>query len=647
LKNPLNQLDFNQMHIIEVIPLVSLPPQVPQLLSYYFDSEIARGAIVEVAVNKRKISAAVISSTPLENNKLNLKKSAFQLKKISSIISLEPIIGDIQFKLASWLSKNYFSSPGTTLNTILPNFFGNSKYPFSYPEIKKQLPEQSVPVLVCVKAGDFLGRIKPEIDKAVKSGGQALILLPELSVANYAYDLLARYYESALIHGKLGIKKHYSAWKKIFTGEAEVVIGTRQAVFSPFADLKLIIVEDPGNPSYKSDMSPKYNTRDLAVTLARLHSAQIIFVSQIPDVDHYFKSKNQSLIYIEKKKGARPKTIITDMTQERRSGNYSLFGRDLKKDIVEYSGKAKKTLLFSSRKGYASYYLCENCGFNFKCSQCLIPLRVYKSPEPLMVCHRCSRSLKIPAACPNCNSYKLKTAGYAGSEKLGEEINRIFDGLKKPEVFIFDSGTVKNIKSENEMINKIIDSESCICIATQSMFSYRHSMKFDLVAVSNFDGLANSPDFRADEEVLYQFEKLHDFDSEKIYVQTFNAENPILNSAVTGDYSEYYEKELGIRNIFSYPPFGRLVKLSYSSADKNKSFYEARILSEKLKIAIVQKKLESAVKILGPAPAFIEKQNGKYINNLILKIAPGTDPVEIVRYVTSGWNIDIDPRSIL
>ncbi len=635
------------MYIIEVIPLTNLPPQVPQLLSYFFNKSLPRGSIVEISLNNRKVPAIVISASPLEDKKITLKTSAFQLKKISSVLSEDPLLTEVQFKIALWLSKNYFAPLGMCFKTVLPPFFGHKKYTFSYPKVELKSDKIQKPIMLISGAKETLDNIKDEVKKFINQKKQVLVIVPEVSVAQYFYDFFAGYYETSFLNSKISSSKTFEEWQKISSGETEVIIGTRQALCAPFSNLGLIIMEDPANEAYKSDMTPKYNTRDLVSKVAEIYSVKLLFISSILDIRSFLAVKDEKYDLVNKKQTDKLGIVLENMHNEIKSGNFSLFSRELKNDIEKFVRDNKKILLFSSRKGYSSSLVCENCGFYFKCPQCSVSFRIYAS-SGLLICHRCSSVQKIPDHCPNCQSYKLKSAGLAGSEKISEELEHLFrhTGTKK-DVFIFDSSSIKNLKQESELIKRMTDSESFVCIATQAVFGRRFELSFNLVGIPNIDGLTTFPDFKAEEDLFLQFEKLLDFKSEKIIIQTFDPDNRIVEFLMNRKYREFYDKELAVRELFMYPPFARLVKLSYLSPDKNKAEYEARILNEKLKMVTAQKKLEERIKILGPSPAFIEKQRGVYVYNLILKLSLDLKPGEIIKFVPSNWSIDVDPKSIL
>lgn len=635
------------MFILEVVPIAALPPQVPQLLSYFFSKALLKGAVVEIAVGNRKIPAAIVSCELLENQKISLKKSSFQLKKVSNIISETPLVSDIQFKIALWLSKNYFAPLGLCLKTVLPSFFLKNKLdiqPYSF----QDKDQKTNNLLILSSAKEIINNIKPKINEILKKKKQVLVIVPEISMAKYLYDYFASHYEIVIIHGKVTQKQYQQSWTKINSGDAEIIIGTRQAIFAPFLNLGLIIMEDPANEAYKSDMSPKYNTKNLVEKISKIYSANILFVCQKPDVNGYLMIQDNVLKLEDKTSHSRPEVKVENMLPEITSGNSSIFSRELKNNIEKGLQKKKKILIFSTRKGYSTSLICENCRYFFKCPQCSIPLRLHISPEQLLLCHTCSSVQKIPDYCPNCNSYKLKAAGFAGSEKIKDELEPI---LKKvgvdPGVIVFDSTTVKNIKQESELVNKMQDLESYVCIATQAIFSHRFNLKFDLVAVPNLDSLITIPDFRAEESLFLQMEKLIDFEPQKIIIQTLHTKNQILDTILSGNYAKLYDDELKVRKLFWYPPFARLIKLSFSSPDKNRAGYESRILSEKLKMAILQMKFEGSIKLMDPSPAFIEKQKGLYIYNIILKLMPDFKISNILKYVPSNWMIDVDPKSIL
>lgn len=636
------------MYIVEVIPIAALPPNVPQILSYFFNGELATGSAVEISIGNRKTPAIVLSSEPIEGQKIMLKSSNFQLKKISKVISHEPLVNNFQLKIALWLSKTYYAPLGICLKTVLPSYFLKKKSLSQGIHTVKTNTAAKKPKIILSRAKDTLKNIEDDLDKTKMAGKQSLILVPEISTAIRLSKEISSRYKTVCFYGKLSLQRIYELHNQIISGEAEIIIGTRISLFSPFKDLGLIAVEDPLHEAYKSDMTPKYNAQRLALKISEIYSSKICFVSRTLDLENYLNIKNGNYDLLEKIEKTKTNIKIVNAVQEIKSGNYSILSRELGKKIAEYIGLNKKILIFSSRKGYSTSLLCENCGLVFNCQNCSTPMHFHKLNEPFLVCHRCSTVQKMPEYCPNCLSYKIKHSGMAGSQKIQEEIIKIFpDEKTRPKILIFDATTAKDDKTQDELTETISNLDVSIVIATQLIFSQRYGQNFDLIGVPTIDGLTTIPDFRTEENLFGQFSKLLDFEPEEIIVQTYNPENKSLDFITTGDYQKFYEGELPLRKIFSYPPYGRLIKLSFRHKDRSKAAYQARILSEKLKMAIAQKRMESSVNLLGPSPAFVEKERGLYVYNMALKLSLSEKPENILKYVTAGWSIDVDPKSIL
>lgn len=223
-----------------------------------------------------------------------------------------------------------------------------------------------------------------------------------------------------------------------------------------------------------------------------------------------------------------------------------------------------------------------------------------------------------------------------------------FGQLREVPVLVLDADVVKNETEEEEVMEGISKSGGSILIATQMIFSHRYSRQFDMIGIVNFDTLNPSPDFRAEEGFIYQMEKIFDFNPQKIVIQTYNRQDKILKYILSGNYSVFYDEELDARRAFYYPPFSRLVKLSFKHKIREKASYAARINIEKLKMAISRMGLEEKISIIGSSPAFLEKDRGFYVYNIVIKTDPSLNNLgEVLRYCQAGWTVDIDPRTIL
>ena len=650
------------MFIVEVIPLTVLPPNVPQILSYFFNKKLERGAVVQGVIGSRIVKAIVIGSTPLAEHKIGLRKAEFQLKKLSEVLLETPQVSSRQIKIALWLSRTYYAPLGICLKAVLPSFFLKKKYPLT-PELspKEQEKIRKKPGFMLTDAKSSLKNIFPLIRSTINNGGQAAIITPDNQNLEYFYQDLSKNFRILKISSEMSNKTLYESWQSIQNGETQIVVGTRQALLCPFKKLGLVIVNDPLHESYKSDMTPKYNTSDLAAYIAGINNCRLIYLSPIIGVENHFRVKNNvyELIY---KTPSPPEIKTINMVNEIKSGNFSIFSREFKSQmlsLINPPAQNKRILVFSPRRGYSGIIVCQNCGFTAKCPNCDVAYRIHKAEDLILMCHHCGSTRRLPDHCSNCNSYKLKPTGPAGSQKIYEEVRKILyqNQITDVPVLILDADVTVNRTEEEEVISEIIPSQTSILIATQMIFSYRYDIDFDFIAVMNADSMIQAPDFRTEERLLYQIEKLFDFNPKNFLIQTYNPENQAILTASQRNYKDFYEQELAVRQAFSYPPFSRLIKLTFKHYNRDKASKEARVLAGKLKMAAIQLGLSDKIKITDSAPGFMEKERGLYSYNIIIKSlaslsaypAKSQDQTlrEILKFVPPRWLIDVDPKSLL
>jgi len=672
---PNEQIIQSIMYIIEVIPLTLLPSNVPQILSYFHGDKLSNGAVVEILINRRKVKAVVISSNSLEKEKLALKKVDFQIKKIARVLYEKPQINDYQLRIAVWLAKYYYAPLGYTLKTLLPPFAFKKKFPLptlnvGNPQVvhKNPLPTLNVghSQLLIYKTKELVKHLEPLIKKTVNDSNQVLIVVPEKASIKYFSDNLPKKFDVSVVSSDLPNEKLYDAWRKTETGEAKVVIGTRQALNMPFKDLGLLIVDDPLHEFYKSDMVPRYNAVRLAEKVAEMNNAQLVLTSVIPGVENYYRYQLPTTNYQLLEPRPKIDAEIVDMAQEIKNANWSPISKKLNEELLAHLRENKKVLIFSPRRGYAGILICKNCGSAVKCPQCEVAMRTHRSIEMILACHHCGISKPLPKNCSVCGNDNLKTVGPAGTQKIYEEIKGLIlrsdlndpntgSGLvKQVPVLVLDTDIVKNETEEEEVINEVSKPGPSVLIATQKVFSHRFYLNFDLIAIVNADALTNMPDFKSEENLFYQIEKLVNSlpaqagSPKKMIIQTYNSENKLIEKAIAGDYEEFYEKELKLREALNYPPFFKLVKLTFRHKNQNRASYAARTTTEKLKMAIARAQLGEEIKMIEATPAYIEKERGLYFYNIFLKVKEGYQDINnLLKYAGPGWLIDVEPRSLL
>lgn len=627
------------MFVIEVIPLTPLPPNVPQILSYFFDQQVAKGALVEASLGSRLVPAIVVSCSSLEAQKITLKKTGFQLKKLSKIINPDPLVSEVQLKIIAWLSRFYHASLSAAMKMVLPSFFNKKGYLTPAPILSNRQP--SSPLLIASQAKEIPALIKKKIQGIQ---GQILIVTPEKVLAQYYHEHIG---DSTILTSDTGVKDYKSLWKSVASGEARIVCATRVGLFLPFKNLELIIVDDPDHEAYKSDMAPRYSTPDVAQKIAELYHADCLMVTSQPSVTHKFQIQEKTLSFED----LRPQKAITpeimNMVLEIRTGNFSLFAKSFQEALFHAIAQKQKILLFSSRRAYAGVMMCQQCDLVFQCKNCHIPLRVHKTSETMLICYHCSAYHVPPAFCPHCNSAKLKTTGIPGSQKIKEELDTLLAQHNLPVTsFILDSDLILSDADETALLKRYNETPESILISTQMVFSHRHAIHFDMIGIPTADGLITAPDFRNEERFIYHYEKLLDFNPQQVIVQTYHPEATVFQAIAQRDYKEFTNQELAARKILGYPPFSRVVKLSFRHRDQKKALSNARLLAEKLSMAVQQFDLHDQVGIAGPSPATIAKENSIFTYTIWLKIAPTIERLDtILKYVPNGWIIDVDPSS--
>ena len=641
------------MYIIEVIPLIRLPANAPQILSYYFERDLNIGSVLEIPINRRKVSSVVISSSPLNDNKILLKKSDYQIKKAGKLLFDYPQVTEYQLKIASWISKNYYSPLGLTLRTVLPPFFGKKKYAYKSSFFPSNTRETDVHTnhakLITYPAKILVGKLSATLDKYLEQKRQILILVPDATVADYfCRKLQINNANIVQITGKLSNNDYYKTWMNVAVGAAEIIVGTRISLFLPFMNLGAIIIEDSSNEMYKSDMSPKYHATELAHEIACLNNADVIYADAMINTIQYERflagklSTDKDVASIN----AVPKLI--DMKLEHIKDNFSPISAELKTEIIKTINNNGKVLIYAPRRGYASLYICSNCGHAVKCPNCEIAMRVHKSTEYILNCHHCSLVTEVPKFCTNCSSGNMRPAGTIGSQRIYDDLMRYveFGQMKKVPILVLDSDVVKNDVEAADVINEIFKSGPSILIATAMVLCHRYDLSFDLVGITSIDALSNFTDFRTEEKLIITLNKLLDFSPSKYFLQTSKIDNRINSVITSGDVAKFYDQELKDRKLLFYPPYSKIVKMTFKSPDKKKALIALRLLSEKLRMAISQHKLESEIVFRGNASEYIFKDNNQYIALLIMKCAQDSINIKsVLRYVPNNWNIDINPNN--
>ncbi|MBI3671233.1 primosomal protein N', partial [Candidatus Azambacteria bacterium] len=411
-------------------------------------------------------------------------------------------------------------------------------------------------------------------------------------------------------------------------------------VFSNFSDLGLIILDEEEDASYKSrDTMPYYQTKDVALKLAELFSANVIFGSVVPSVESYKNFEVARLNDIETKK-----PILVDMRNEVHGGNYSILSYQLQEKLENVINGGKKAVLFISRKGSETFVFCRDCGYVEKCPNCDASLIHHEGVKSFLACHYCGFKKDLILKCPKCQSHRIKYFG-AGTQKSKEEILKLWPEAK---IGILDSDFAPTQKEQKEVFDGFKNGNINILVGTQLLFKKYDLLKVELAAVLSMDNLLYLPDFRSGERIFQVASRISFFcgKNSDFIIQTYTPENPIFEIIKNMDYEKFYKNEIQSRETFGYPPFSSLIKLIYKNKDRKIAELEADRLTSK-----IEKLNLKNIRILGPAPAYIPKVKNNYIWQVIVKIKNTDDPKKekdlLLKNIPEGWIIDVNPESLL
>lgn len=501
------------------------------------------------------------------------------------------------------------------------------------------------------------------IDNMIKCGKDSIVLVPEISLTPQTIDrFVGRFGDRvAILHSRLSIGERYDEWRKIKEGEVDIVIGARSAIFAPFNNLGLIIIDEEHENSYKSNMSPKYDTIEVAKKRCDLEDASLILGSATPSIDTYYKAKNNeikllSMNYRVNNKNM-PKVKIIDMKKELNDGNKSMLSRELYFAIDENLKNKRQTMIFLNRRGFSSFVSCRSCGHVIKCKNCDISLTYHKTKN-LLQCHYCGLSNKIPTICPECESKYIKHFGI-GTQKVEDYLKNEF-----PSAVIerMDVDTTSKKGSHERILDRVKNRKVDILIGTQMITKGLDFPNVTLVGILAADMSLNLPDYNASERTFQLITQVSGRAGRgniegNVILQTYDPLHYSLQYSKDHDYINFYNNEIILRKEFRYPPFFNIINIIISGEDEllykevEKVYYK---LTKELKL--IEFSLED---LLGPHPAPISKIKGKYRWQILIKCS--NDYLNNIKNIVYNicirdidnsksmlkFSVDINPNSIM
>lgn len=501
------------------------------------------------------------------------------------------------------------------------------------------------------------------IEECVAKGKTAIMLVPEISLTPQTIErFIGRFgaEQIAVLHSKLSMGERYDEWARIKKGEVKIVIGARSAVFAPLENIGAIVLDEEHETTYKSDMTPKYDTIEVAVKRAKKNRAVVLLGSATPSLVSAYKAEQgeyRKIVLTERfNKTPLPSVEIIDMREELKNGNKSIFSVSLYQEIKRNLEEKRQVILFLNRRGYSTFVSCRSCGFVMKCRECGISLTYHKSRNEA-ICHFCGSRERIPAVCPVCKGKYIKHFG-TGTEKVEEVTREIF-----PEYTVdrLDLDTITKKGSIDKILNSFRKGKTNILIGTQLVAKGLDFSNVGLVGIVSADISLNVPDFRSAERTFQLITQAAGRAGRgdltgKVLIQSYNPDHYSIVAASEHDYDAFYRAETCIRKQIGYPPFSDLIQIVLSSEKEQ----EALEICRKVAADFIQNAGKSEERyVIGPQPAPMNKVKGLYRYQLLIKCFPGNrkEYSRILNEIKVGINtdrsagytisIDINPYSFL
>ncbi len=512
------------------------------------------------------------------------------------------------------------------------------------------------------------------IASCLKQGKGAIMLVPEISLTPQTINrFLARFGENiAVLHSKLSVGERFDEWQKVKQGKAKIVVGARSAIFAPIDNLGIIIIDEEHDASYKSEMTPRYNAKDLAGYIAKQKNIPLVLGSATPDISTFYYARQKRLddvaiasdvdskkyisLYSLTKRANNavlPDSTIVDMRQELAQGNKSMLSIQLQDAIEQNLKQKEQTILFLNRRGFSTFIMCRDCGYVAKCKNCNISLTYHKFDNKLK-CHYCGYEEPISKKCPNCDSSRIKYFG-TGTQKIEEELHKLYPDITTIRMDL-DTVTAKN--SHEQILSKFKNEKIDVLIGTQMIAKGHDFPNVTLVGVVSADGGLNLGDYNSVERTFQTLVQVSGRSGRgslpgKVIIQTYNPEHYAITLAQKQDYKSFFDLEINFRKMLKYPPFCDIILIRFNG----KNLKEIQNVSSKMYF-ILEKLFKDSKNILfKPVPAPVDRIKGNFRWRIIVKGKVTQKLIECInvagaeanigKYADTSIQVDINPSSLM
>jgi primosomal protein N' (replication factor Y) len=597
----------------------------PKLVKYVrlhsnYATDASLETLLESLSRAKKQREAVLSFFQLSANKKPIKAKDLEIQANVSSTILKSLVYKNIFEFYH-IQIDRISFKGTTNNLKQLNEFQE----LALKEIKETFTTKDVTLLHGITSSGKTEVYAKLIQEVLDAGKQVLFLLPEIALTTQIITRLQMYFgnQISVFHSKYSMNERVEVWKNVLENKSKagIILGARSALFLPFSNLGLIVVDEEHETSYKQfDPSPRYNARDAAIVLAKLHDAKILLGSATPSLESYFNAaqKKYGLVALNRRHGnvQLPKIELIDIKEKQRKKEMKGHFSDRMLLLIQEALDAKEqVILFQNRRGYSPVVECKTCGISPECPNCDVTLTFHKYKHELR-CHYCNYQRAMPNSCGACGSNTLETKGF-GTEQIEMELKVLFPDFK---IGRMDLDTTRGKYGYQKIIGAFESKEIDVLVGTQMLSKGLDFENVSLVGILNADTMLNFPDFRAHERAYQMMVQVsgragRSKKQGNVAIQTYNPNHQILQQVSTTSYAEMYKEQLQDRWQYKYPPYYRLIKITLTHRDYNKVDKGINWLAKAF-----QKSFGEYV--LGPTAPAVSRIRNRYIKNLVIKVPP-------------------------
>ncbi|MBD5134875.1 MAG: primosomal protein N' [Lachnospiraceae bacterium] len=596
---------------------------------YHHDKRMsARVRLLEELVSKEEISMELLTK------KMGISKNVIKSLKESGII-------DIRYDT---IYRTPFGNPGTeSERNILSD---EQRETVSSIVTEMDSPSGIRTHLIFGVTGSGKTEVYMEcIEHVLSKGRQVIVLIPEIALT---YQNVTRFYKRfgdkvSIINSRMSQGERYDQFRMAKEGKVQIMIGPRSALFTPFSDLGLIIIDEEHEPAYKSETVPKYHARETAIMRAGLTDATVILGSATPSTEAFYKAENGEYMLHRMdnrvKNKPMPKVNVVDLRQELKEGNKSIFSRKLMELIKDRISKSQQVILFVNRRGYAGFVSCRSCGKPLRCPHCDVSLTYHKrAGREIMSCHYCGYQIEKPKLCPVCGSKYMGKFGI-GTESVEEKISELFPEAK---VLRMDMDTTSGKDGHEKILSSFANHDADILVGTQMIVKGHDFPKVTLVGVIAADLSLYASDYRATERTFQLLTQAagragRGEESGEVVIQTYSPEEYSIVEAANQDYDAFYRKEISYRNLMRYPPVYNMAAILITSDNEKLCCEGAQDIAQRIKKSHID-----GLTVIGASEASVSKINDIYRYVIYIK----HNDYNALVHIKNGVELYIDKKVI-